>query len=182
MLFEDRLSIGASFDYLLYNLADYGNASGVTFGLGLQYQIEERIRLAGHVFNPLRIQLTDNPFADDFVETNMKLSLNFTPSDKVEVLIEAHKTVHYPAEFRGGIEYFPIKQLVLRGGFATLPAALVEGRFGGDLALLSFGVGLQLAALQLDIASRFHPQLGHTPAVSLIWKGKKKDNQNERAE
>lgn len=168
-LFEDKLSIGASFNYLLYNLADFGNASGITFGIGVQYQIEERIRVAAHVFNPLRVQLVDNPFADDFVETTMKVGINFVPSEKVEIVLEAAKSVHFPAEFRGGIEYHPIDKLVFRGGFATLPSALVEGRFGGDLAMVSFGLGVDLKVIQIDLASRFHPQLGHTPSVSLIW-------------
>lgn len=172
-LFEETLSIGASFDYLLYNLSSYGNASGITFGIGLQYQIEERIRVAAHVFNPLRVQLVDNPFADDFVETTLKVGINFEPSDKVEIILEALKTVHFPAEFRGGIEYYPIDKLVFRGGFATLPSALVEDRFGGDLALVSFGVGVDLKAIQIDLTSRFHPQLGHTPSISLVWKNNK---------
>lgn len=177
-LFEDKLDIGASFDYLLFNMAEYGNASGITFGLGAQYQIEERIRVGVHLFNPIRVELTDNPFADDYLESTMKFGLNFEPSDKVEIVLEALKTVHFPAEFRGGIEYYPVDKFVVRGGFATLPSALVEDRFGGDLALLSFGIGVNLKAIQIDLASRFHPQLGHTPSISLIWKSQK----NEKSE
>jgi len=168
-LFEEKLSIGASFNYLLFNFADFGNTGKTTFGIGLQYFINSNIRIAAHVFNPIRIQIADNPFADDYVETAFKLGLAFEPSEQVGVYLEAKKTVHYPAEFRGGIEYFPVPLLVLRAGFATVPSAQNDGRFGGELALASFGAGVHFEQLKIDLASRFHPQLGHTPTVSLAW-------------
>lgn len=167
----EKLAIGAEFDFLSLNIDGYGSNSAVTFGVGLQYDINDKISLGAHIFNPLSISFTGQEI--DRITSTFKMGLSYVPSEQVGIYLETAKSWHFPASFRGGIEYYLIKQVVLRGGFSTIPSRIIDGRFSADLATATFGIGLDLKNIQVDFANRFHPVLGHSPMVTLLFKSSK---------
>lgn len=168
----EKLAVGVEFDFLSLNIQDFGSKSAVTFGVGLQYDLNETLKLGVHAFNPLTISFTG--IEQDRVASLFKFGLAYEPSDKVGVYIETSKAWHHPAQFRGGIEYYLFKQLVIRGGFSTYPSRIIDRRFSTDLATANFGLGVDLKSLHIDFANRFHPILGHSPIVTIVFKGKEK--------
>ncbi len=166
-LFEDKLNIGAEFDFINLNIPEFGSKSAITFGLGLQYQLNDRIAAAAHIFNPFNLQTTDQE--EDLLFSAFKFGFSYIPSEQVGIYLETVKSFHHPAGFNGGIEYSILEKLILRAGFSTVPSALIDGRFGTDLAYFTAGVGVNLNPLRIDIGNRFHPVLGHTPSLTISF-------------
>lgn len=158
-LFE-KLSIGVSLDFFNLSIAEYGSQVALTFGIGLQYHINDFIKVGGRVHNPMRIATTE--FEEDNLPTLVNFGLAFSPSDKVSVFAEAEKNIHEKAIIKVGIEYHPIDILYVRVGSSSNPSNL------------SFGVGLDVKVAQIDFASSFHPTLGYTPQISITYSGKRK--------
>lgn len=73
------------------------------------------------------------------------------------MLAEAEKDIDHPARIKAGIEYQIADVLHLRGGVATNPSQY------------SFGVGLNVQHLKIDIASSYHQILGFTPGLSVNY-------------
>jgi len=167
----EKLAIGAEFDFFSLNVDGYGSNSAVTFGVGVQYDINEKMSLGAHVFNPMSISFTGQEI--DRIASTFKMGLSYIPSEQVGIYLETAKSLHYPASFRGGIEYYLLKQVVLRGGFNTIPSRIIDGRFSADLATATFGIGLELKNFHVDFADRFHPVLGHSPMVTILFKSSK---------
>lgn len=150
-LFEN-LTVGVELDWLSLSIPDYGNSSTLTFGLGFQYLINEQFTMAAHIFNPITNPITD--FAVDSWPTTLKVGLGYFPNDKITLLVEAEKSVQMPLVVKAGIEYKLIKQLYLRGGIGSTPT------------YASFGAGVNVGHLKIDIATSFHPVLGYSPNMS----------------
>ncbi|MEO8088221.1 MAG: hypothetical protein ABI763_15480, partial [Bacteroidota bacterium] len=83
-------------------------------------------------------------------------------SEKLSWSIEEEKDIDQNAVFKSGLEYHVVDALYLRGGLATNPT------------LFSFGFGLKIGNLMLDIASTYHQVLGFSPAISLTYRFAKK--------
>ncbi len=172
-LFEEKMNIGAGFDFVNVNVPEYGSKAIITFGVGVQFKISD-FMIAGHVFNPIQSKTTENE--KDVLSSTLKLGISYVPSQTVGIYLEGVKTFNYPASFNGGVEYNVLKKLELRVGFATLPSRIVDGRYGTDVANLTVGAGIILDPIRIDIANKFHPVLGHSPSVSISYSGKKKTN------
>ncbi len=173
-LFEDKLNIGAEFDFYNFSLAEFGSKSAVNFGLGIQYFFTDEIMAAAHILNPIETKLTEN---NDLIESVFKIGLAYIPSENVGVYLESKKPYHYPASFSGGVEYSIIKKMTLRAGFTTLPSRIVDGKYATDLATFSAGLGFNFNPIYIDIANRFHPVLGHTPSISISFNKIKVENE-----
>ena len=156
-LFE-KLSIGVEFDFMSINVSEFGSKSALTFGLGAMYNLTPEFTIGGHVYNPLRIKLTDNEA--DLLPTTVKLGFAFEPSEKITLVGETEKTLMQPAMFKVGLEYRIIEKLYLRGGVGTQPTAM------------SFGIGLNLNSIKMDLSASYHQTLGYSPQISFIWQKK----------
>lgn len=175
-LVEDKLFIGAEFDFINFSIPDYSSTAVITFGLGVQYNLTENLTAAAHIFNPIE---TTTASDDDLLESHIRFGLSYVPSEQVGIYLEAKKSYHYPPDFRGGVEYAILNKLILRVGFATLSSRINEDRFGSDLATVNAGIGLRLKTFNIDIADRYHPVLGHSPSLTLIFNRKAKTIVNE---
>ena len=151
-LFE-KISVGAELDYVGLAIEEHGGKSTFTFGIGLQYNINKLISVGAHVYNPMRISLTD--VDTDKLPSIIKFGLSFTPSDKILIATEAEHNIDSSTMFKFGLDYNVIDKLNLRAGFSTNPTAF------------TFGVGLELKSFGIDIAGGYHPVLGYSPALSV---------------
>jgi hypothetical protein len=162
MKFSEFISGGVAINYHNTRIAyEYGNHSGVTAELGLQAYLNDDFMLAAHLFNPTRSKLND--YNDERIPTIIRLGLSYSFSDKVLTVLEAQKDLLHSPTFKAGIEYNPNDMLFLRAGIGTTPS------------LASFGVGLKLDQMKLDIAASYHTTLGFWPELSFQYhlKGKK---------
>lgn len=153
-LFTENISGGIQFDYLGTSIAEYGNGTTFTVEAGLLVKITDKLATGVHVFNPVRI---NSGFADEKVPTVLKLGLSYEAGEKLWLAAEAKKNIDQRAQFCGGLEYRLIDELFLRAGFETNPA------------LYSFGAGINIQQLKIDIATTYHQVLGISPQVSVSY-------------
>lgn len=148
-----KMSIGAQFNYIATRIGEYGAAHSFTFEIGILAQVTKHFHLAAHAFSPARIELPNG----DALPSIFKIGIAYLPSDVVRVTAELEKDLINPFNGRFGIEYHPMDVLYIRAGFATNPL------------LVSFGLGLKLKGLKIDIASSYHLVLGFSPCLSVSY-------------
>lgn len=154
--FGERFSAGIQLDYLSTSIGEnYGNASTLAAEIGLRYQVNSKITIGTHVFNPTRAKLAS--YNDERAPTIFKLGLLYTFSNKLIVAIESEKDIQYNPVVKAGIEYHPISSLYFRTGISTYP---VQN---------SFGFGIAVSNFNIDFATTYHRTLGFTPQVSLVY-------------
>ncbi len=158
-LFKD-LNMGIDLDYVGISIADYGTANAFTFGLGVQYTIVPKLVAGAHVYNPLRWHFTD--FEEDKLPSVVNVGLAYLPSNKVTISVDAEKNMDKSLLLKAGVEYNIVEKLSLRAGITTEPVAA------------SFGIGLNLGNLRIDLANSFHPVLGYSPHFGLIYTAPKR--------
>ena len=155
----DELTIGAQIDYISTRIQEYGNSSNFTFELGVQAQLLEVFRIGAHVFSPVRIKITE----EDIIPTIIKIGAAWEGSEKVLISAEVEKDIDFPVSFKAGLEYLVVDQLALRAGVSTEP---VQN---------SFGIGLYLGGLRIDLATAYHQVLGFTPSIGISFVNQKKE-------
>lgn len=158
-LFTEHISGGIQFDYLGTSIADYGNGSTLTVELGLLVKITDRFSTGAHLFNPVRVS---SGFVDEKIPTALKLGVSYDAGQKVSIAAEAKKNIDQPAQFCAGLEYRVADALHLRAGFETNPS------------LYSFGAGINVKQLKIDLAATYHQVLGASPQLAISYTFHKK--------
>ena len=100
-----------------------------------------------------RIELSNG----DVIPSLFKLGMSYMPSDKLMINAELEKDLENPFNAKFGIEYHPLDALYIRAGFSSAPLNT------------SFGFGVLVKGLKLDVFSAYHIQLGFTPGVSVSY-------------
>lgn len=150
-----KVDVGVKFNYYNLRMATYGSASTFNFEAGVVMHLSDKLHAGFSVFNPVGGELNK--------ETNEKIAavyrggFGYEASDlffiTAEIIKEENKNVGVNAAF----QYAFIKQMFLRAGMNTLNSQPFVG------------VGLKLGELRLDFATNYHPQLGISPAVMLLF-------------
>lgn len=150
-----RLSIGAQFNYIGTRFGNnyYGSAHTFTFELGVLAKISKQLHIAAHVFSPARIELPNG----ESLPSVFKIGIAYLPSSKLRLTSEVEKDLIQPFNAKFGIEYQVIEVLYIRAGVATTPV------------VASFGLGLKIKALRIDIATSYHTTLGLSPSLSVSY-------------
>ncbi len=154
--FGNHFSAGIQLDYIATALGeDYGKRNNITFDAGVLVKVTEQLTFGAHTFNPMHVKLSE--YNDERIPTTLNAGFGFAFSDKLLLTAEAYKNSELPMEFRSGLEYQLSQIAFARLGLSTNP-----GRY-------TFGFGLLMKKLTLDLSSSWHPQLGYSPQVSLQY-------------
>jgi len=158
----EKFSAGVQLDYLNTFINDDNYGSHTTFAVeaGLLAEPFKNFRIGLHVYNLSRAKLAQ--YADEKIPTIFRLGGSYRFSEKLFWSVEEEKDIDQKAVFKSGLEYHVADVLYLRGGIGTNPT------------LFSFGFGLKIGNLFLDMASTYHQVLGFSPALSLTYQFGKK--------
>lgn len=153
----EKFSAGVQLDYLNTFINDDQYGSHTTFAVegGLLAEPLKNFRIGLHVYNISRAKLA--AYADEKIPTIFRLGASYKFSGKLLWSVEEEKDIDQKAVFKSGLEYHVADALYLRGGVGTNPT------------LFSFGFGLKMGRLMLDMASTYHQILGFSPAISLTY-------------
>jgi hypothetical protein len=126
--------------------------------------VSPRILLGVQAFNPIgAIQSPDEGVTPP---GRILLGFAFRLTESFLISAELEKEFEFRPTLKTGMEYQLSRTVDCRIGYATLsPQEGVEGM--PVSSSLSFGFGLKIGALNLDVAGSMHSNLGWTPAVSL---------------
>ena len=153
----ENFSAAVQLDYLSKFIGDnYGKSGAIAAEFGVQAKLAKGLFVGAHVFNPTRAKSAD--YNKEKIPTIIKIGANYVFSEKVFWAIEAEKDINYKPNFKTGIEYRVIPQFYLRAGVSTQPT------------LSSFGFGLRLKQISLDVAATYHQQLGFTPHLGFSYR------------
>ena len=149
-----RFAAGIQLDYIGTVLGEeYGKHSNFTFDAGLIIKLTDELTFGVHTFNPVHVKVAE--YNNERIPVTLNAGFGYTFSDKLLLTAEAYKNSEFPMEFRTGAEYKLNKIAYARIGLSTNPARY------------TFGFGIEMKNLTLDISSSLHTELGYSPQVSL---------------
>jgi hypothetical protein len=153
--------MAVAMDYLSTKIGEgYGSKGQFVAEVGVQAKPLKGLTLGAHVFNPNHAKLVD--YNNERIPTIIRLGANYNFSDKVMIALENEKDISQKSIFKAGIEYKVVKELYLRAGICTNPS------------LSSYGFGLNLQNLRIDVSASYHQVLGISPQFGLLYQFKSK--------
>ncbi|MBS1919333.1 MAG: hypothetical protein JST17_03665 [Bacteroidetes bacterium] len=158
----EKIDIGAQFNYNAIRISGYGNSSAVSFEVGTILHITEQIHLGIHVNNPV-----GGKFGKDQQEklpSVYSFGLGYDASEKFFFSAEIMKEEDQPVNVNVGIQYKLLPQLLARAGMETATSSAWAG------------IGLSWKSFRIDVTSTYHPQLGLSPGLLILFNINKKEN------
>mgnify|MGYP006142521541 FL=1 len=160
-----KVDVGAKFNYYNLRIPAYTSASTFHFEAGVLLHLSEKLHAGFSVFNPVGGEL--NKSANEKIASVYRGGLGYEVSDRFFISAEIIKEENKNAGVNAVLQYELVKQFLLRAGINTVSKQPFAG------------VGLKFGQFRVDVATAYHPQLGVSPAVMLLFDLKKKDNSGE---
>lgn len=158
-----KLDVGVQFNYNGVQVSGYGNASAVNFEIGTILHLTDKLNAGVHAYNPIGGRFGKN--AEEQLASVYTIGLGYEASEKFFVSAEIEKEENQPVNVNAGMQYRFLTQLMARAGIAT------------NTSNVYAGVGLSLKTFRIDVVASYHPQLGITPGLLLIYNSNKKNNE-----
>ncbi len=156
---SSKVDVGVQFNYYGYNIPAYNNASSINFEAGAIVHVTDKINAGVHVYNPVSGKLGKD--GEEKLAAAYKFGLGYDASENFYISTEIVKEENQPVNVTGGVQYHFQKQFFARVGFRS------------DNSTGFAGIGFMYSDFRIDIATSFHPQLGITPGILLIYNFKK---------
>jgi hypothetical protein len=156
-----KVDIGMQFNYYGYKIPTYANASTINFEAGAIIHVTEKINAGVHVYNPVASNLGKT--GDEKLASAYKFGVGYDATDNFYFSTEIVKEENQPVNVTGGVQYHFKKQFFARTGFRS------------DNNTGFAGIGFMVNNFRIDVASSFHPQLGISPGILLVYNFKKSD-------
>lgn len=155
-----KVDVGIQFNYYGYRISGYGNASAINFEGGAIFHLTDRLHAGIHTYNPVGGKVGKS--GEEKLAAVHKVGLGYDASGNFYFGAEIIKEEQQPVNVIAGMQYRFAKQFFARGGFRSDTGS----GFGG--------VGISWSSLRLDVAASYHPQLGFSPGIMLIYSAKEK--------
>jgi hypothetical protein len=151
---SDLFSMGVQLNHHFVRINPaYGNHQTVTGEVGALAKISPIWTIGFSIVNLSRNKISE--FMEDRYTTLLRIGTTYKMSPVLMLLAEAEKDVEHPIRYKTGIEYLPMENFYIRGGFATQPIEY------------SFGVGYAFNGVyRLDVGSAFRQIIGWSPNFS----------------
>ena len=150
-----KMDIGVQFNYNGIMVGGYGNSSAINFEIGTVFHLTDKLNAGIHAYNPVGGKYGKN--SEEKLASIYTIGLGYDASDKFFVSAEIEKEENQPVNVNAGLQYKFLPQFMARAGIAT------------NTSNVYAGVGLFVKTFRLDVVASYHPQLGVTPGLSLIY-------------
>lgn len=151
----ESVSLGVQFNYHLISIAGYGNSGAMHAEIGSIIHLTDNLHAGVHVYNLLNSKLKNEMSRK--LPAIYTLGLGYELSESIYMSAEVAKEEGQPVNMNIAVHYSLVKQLFLRGGIAT----------GSNQFF--FGTGMKWKNARMDVVGTYHPQLGVTPSLLLIF-------------
>jgi len=156
-----KMDLGVQFNYNGLRIAGYGNASTISFELGTILHLAEKFHAGIHINNPVGGKL--GKYQEEKLPSVYAIGIGYDASEKFFISAEIEKEEDQPVNVITGFEYKFISQLFTRAGISSATSSAW------------FGLGLLIRSIRLDITCNYHPQLGITPGLLLLFTSSKNE-------
>lgn len=157
-----KIDVGLQLNYNSIRINSYGNASAISFELGTVLHVTDKLHAGLHINNPV-----GGKFGKDQQEklpSVYAVGMGYDASEKLLISAEIEKEEDQPINVNAGFQYKLIPQLLVRAGMSSATSSAWVG------------LGLTLKSFRLDITSSYHPELGITPGLLLLFNFNQKKN------
>lgn len=152
---SQKFSIGIQLDYLAQTFPENQRSKGfVTFEGGIIFSPVKELYLGAHIFNPV-LGGIETIAGKQIIPAIVRLGGYYQFDEMVLIAIETEKKSDNSVLVKTGIEFLPVKNLVLRFGVSGKPYKYTSG------------LGYSIGKLITDIGFSYHGNLGITPSVSI---------------
>jgi len=153
--FGDLLRIGLQLDYKTTHVSEgYKDVGYVSFELGFQSTLNEKISIGAYVYNPMRMKTTN--YSGEIVPIVMRVGFTYSFMPEFIGVVEIKKKLETNASLHLGLEYAFQNRFFLRTGLCTN-----EG--------YTLGAGIHYNRLQFHLAASIHQRLGLSTQAGLIY-------------
>ena len=149
-----KIDVGVQFNYNGIRVAGYGNASAISFELGMILHLTDKLNAGVHVSNPV-----GGKFGKDQQEklaSVYAVGLGYEASDKFFISAEIEKEEDQTVNVNAGLQYKFLPQLLVRVGMSSATSSAW------------IGLGLSMKSFRIDVTTSYHPQLGITPGLLFL--------------
>ncbi len=150
-----NVDVGVQFNYYNVRIAGYGNASAINFEIGTMFHLTDNLNAGVHVYNPVGGSFGKN--GEEKLASLYSVGVGYEGSGKFFMSIEIEKEEDKPVNVKAGLQYKFLPQLLTRFGVST------------GTSSMHFGVGFGFKSIRVDATTSYHPQLGITPGLLLIF-------------
>lgn len=148
----NKLDIGIGFNYNTINIPSYGSESSIIVAGGAIFHLTDKFHTGIHINNTKDLPLI------------ISMGAGYEPSELFFISAEIIKEENQPVNINVGLHYQLIPQLHIRAGIATSTSSVW------------IGAGFSWKRLRLDIVNSFHPLLGITPGLMILFTALSKKN------
>jgi hypothetical protein len=152
---SNKVDIGVQFNYNTVNMTGYGGTSAISIEIGTIWHFTERLHGGVHLYNPVGSKYGKS--ISQKIPAVYKMGLGYESGEHFFISAEIAKEEGQPVNVNAGVHYAFHKQFFMRFGIATG----VNNTFAG--------VGLKWKVCRMDLSVSYHPQLGFTPGLSLLF-------------
>lgn len=158
-----KIDIGVQFNYYDVRIAGYGSAPTINFELGTIFHLTDNLNAGLHVYNPVAGKLGKD--GEEKLASIYSVGLGYEASGKFFISLEIQKEENKPVDVKAGLQYKFLPQLMARCGISS------------NSSVMFLGIGFEWKLMRLDATAGYHPQLGITPGMLLIFNlSKRKEN------
>ena len=149
------MSLGIKTGILQYNIQGFGKRSVFIADMGGIAELTPTLTFGMHIYNFTQTVLASE--SQEKIPTVIRLSLNYHPTDQLNIFIEGEKDIDLDPDLKFGISYNIIEALTVRTGFST-----ISNRH-------SFGGGFHFKRFIIDYAISTNGNIGSTHSFGLTY-------------
>ncbi len=149
----NNFQIAATFNYYQFQIENYGNTFIPNLEIGALSRLTDRLSLGVHLANPLPLEIADQT---DF-PTVLSAGLKYQVSPLIYINLDVEKNIRERENVKVGINYSIHPRLDLRVGVNSFPGSF------------HFGFAVKTDRLNVNFGNAFHPILGNSTGVGIVY-------------
>lgn len=149
------MSLGIKASLLQYNIQGFGKRSVFIADIGGIADLTPTLSFGTHIYNFTQAVITSE--SQEKIPTILRLSLDYHPTDQLNIYMEGEKDIELTPDVKFGIAYHLIEAVVIRTGFSTITSRH------------SLGAGFQAKQFIIDYAVRTNSNIGSTHSFGLTY-------------
>lgn len=153
-----NVDVGLGFHYFSMKAAGYGAASTVTVDAGALFHLTDAVQTGVSVYNPVGMKIGKT--GEEKLPSVYSAGIGYDASPQFYIGAEAQKVEDQLLSVNAGFQYLLAEKLVARAGIRSATSVYY------------FGFGIKMQRLRIDVAASFHPYLGVTPGLLLLYASK----------
>jgi hypothetical protein len=150
------MDVGIQFNYGGYRVPVVEQGAQLSASIGAMLHISKQVQAGVQVRN---LGLKSPSKSASIVASSFDLGIGYDASEKFFIQTQLLKESNMPMQFAVSVQYQFLPVFFIRGGMVT-----------GSNSIFA-GAAIFVRQLRIDITSHYHPQLGITPGIALVFMG-----------